>query len=167
MPVSARPGSAGDPGGSIGLMSFLSRMMGLPDESVPPGHGVAARPQAEFNLGLLPEPDGRVLGEVQRKQMIAAIKAYREQSGAGLAEAKQVVDAVARGDRLVDGTAHTESSRARPEASSGADTRAQIDQLVIDGELIAAIRAHREAYGVGFKEAKEAIEIKRDQLRRG
>ena len=153
--------------GSIGFMSFLNRMMGLPDESAPPPYGAVGRPRAEFNLGLLPEPDGRVLGEVQRKQMIAAIKAYREQSGAGLAEAKQVVDAVARGDRLVDGTAHTESSRARPEASSGADTRAQIDQLVIDGELIAAIRAHREAYGVGFKEAKEAIEIKRDQLRRG
>ena len=95
-------------------MSFMSRMMGIPYESAPTRHDAAGRPQAKFNLGLLPEPDGRVLGEVQRKQMIAAIKAYREQSGAGLAEAKQVVDAIARGDRLVSSTAQAESSRARP-----------------------------------------------------
>jgi len=67
----------------------------------------------------------------------------------------------------VSGTAKAESSRARPEVPPGADTRARIDQFVIDGELIAAIQAHREAYGVGLKEAKEAIELKRDQLRRG
>ena len=89
--------------------------MGIPDESAPTRSGAVGRTRAEFNLGLLPEPDGRVLGEVQREQMIAAIKAYREQSGAGLAEAKQVVDAVARGDRLVSGTAQAESSRARPD----------------------------------------------------
>ena len=148
-------------------MSFLSRMMGIPDEPAPTRHDGAGRQRAEFNLGPLPEPDGRVLGEVQRKQMIAAIKAYREQSGVGLAEAKEVVDAIARGDRLVSGTAQAESSDARPEASPGADTRARIEQFVIDGELIAAIQAHREAYGVGLKEAKEAIEFKRDQLRRG
>jgi ribosomal protein L7/L12 len=148
-------------------MSFLSRMMGIPDASSPTRADAAGRPRAEFNLGLLPEPDGRVLGEVQRRQMIAAIKAYREQSGAGLAEAKQVVDAIARGDRLVSGAAQAESSGARPEAAPGADTRARIDQLVIDGELIAAIQAHRAAYGVGLKEAKEAIELKRDQLGRG
>lgn len=144
-------------------MSLLSRMMGLPDEPASPRDGASGRPRAEFNLGLLPEPDGRVLGEVQRKQMIAAIKAYREQSGAGLAEAKQVVDAIARGDRLVSGAALAERDRARVDA----DTRARIDQFVIDGELIAAIQAYREAYGVGLKEAKEVIELKRDQLRRG
>ena len=142
-------------------------MMGIPDASAPTRAGVVGRTRAEFNLGLLPEPDGRVLGEVQRKQMIAAIKAYREQSGSGLAEAKQVVDAVARGDRLVSGTGRAESSRAWPDASPGADARARIDQFVIDGELIAAIQAHREAYGVSLKEAKEAIALKRDQLRRG
>ncbi len=141
----------------------MSRMLGIPDESAPTRSGAAGRTRAEFNLGLLPEPDGRVLGEVQRKQMIAAIKAYREQSGAGLAEAKQVVDAIARGDRLVSGTAQAERDRARIDA----DKRAHIDQLVIDGELIAAIQAHRAAYGVGLREAKEAIELKRDQLGRG
>lgn len=140
--------------------------MGIPDASDPRSATAAGRQRAEFNLGLLPEPDGRVLGEVQRKQMIAAIKAYREQSGAGLAESKQVVDAVARGDRLVSATTQAEGGRARPVASPGAEARAHIDQLVIDGELIAAIRAHREAYGVGLKEAKEAIELKRDQLTR-
>ena len=122
----ARTGSARTPGGSIGLMSFLSRMMGIPDESGPPDRTADGRPRAEFNLGLLPKPDGQVLGEVQRKQMIAAIKAYREQSGAGLAEAKQVVDAIARGDRLVSGTAQAKSSRARPVASRGADPQAHL-----------------------------------------
>ncbi|NYI40045.1 hypothetical protein [Demequina lutea] len=148
-------------------MSFLSRMMGLPDESAPPRNAAAGRPRAEFNLGLLPEPDGRVLGEVQRKQMIAAIKAYCEQSGAGLAEAKQVVDAIARGDRLVSGTAQAESSRARPEASPGADPQAHLDQLVMEGQLIAAIKFYRDIYGTRFAEAKRAVEARRDQLMRG
>ncbi|NTV39250.1 MAG: hypothetical protein HGA51_04735, partial [Demequinaceae bacterium] len=78
MPVSRNSAAADRPGGSIGLMSFLSRMMGIPDASDPRSATAAGRQRAEFNLGLLPEPDGRVLGEVQRKQMIAAIKAYRE-----------------------------------------------------------------------------------------
>ena len=156
--------AAKDPSGSNGLMSFLSRMMGIPDLAEPPENDAAGRPRAEFDLGSLPEPDGRVLGEVQRKQMIAAIKAYREQSGAGLAESKEVVDAIARGDRLVSAAARAKSERARPVAAPGAQTRAHIDQLVIDGELIAAIKAYREAYGVGLKEAKQAIELKRDQL---
>lgn len=138
-------------------------MLGVPDESVLPPGAAPGRSRAEFNLGPLPEPDGRVLGEVQRKQMIAAIKAYREQSGAGLAEAKQVVDAVARGDRLVSGAARAERDRARLDA----ETRAHIDRLVIDGELIAAIKAYRDAYGVGLKEAKEAIDLKHDQLTEG
>ena len=152
------------PGDSIGFMSFLSRMMGIPDESVPPAGAAAGRPRVEFDLGPLPEPDGRVFGEVQRKQMIAAIKAYREQSGAGFAEAKQVVDAIARGDRLVSAAASAQSERSLLVDASGAQTRAHIDQLVIDGELIAAIKAYREAYGVGLKEAKEAIQFKQDQL---
>jgi len=133
--------------------------MGIPDASAPHGDAAAGHVRAEFNLGSLPAPDARVRGEIQRREMIAAIKAYREQSGVGIPEAKEVVDAVVRGDRLVSGDG-------RPVAFTPAQTRAQVDQLVIDGQLIAAIQVYRQAYGAGLKEAKEAIELKRDQLMR-
>jgi len=140
-------------------MSFLSRLTGIPDASAAQSDAAAGRVRAEFNLGSLPAPDARVRGEIQRRQMIAAIKAYREQSGVGIPEAKEVVDAVVRGDRLVNGDG-------QPVALQDAQTRARVDQLVIDGQLIAAIQAYRQAYGAGLKEAKEAIELKRDQLMR-
>ena len=146
-------------------MGFLNRLRGIPDEPVPPR--AKTRFPAEFDLASLPEPDAEVRVALDRGQLIAAVKAYREQSGAGLAEAKRVVDAIARGDRLVGGAAQTQSSRTRADAAPGVDTLARIDQLVIDGELIAAIKAYREAYGVGLRESKEAIERKRDQLRNG
>ena len=146
-------------------MSFLNRLRGIPDESAPPR--AAERIQVEFDLGNLPSPGGEVRAAIDRGQLIAAIKAYREQSGAGLAEAKRVVDALARGDRLMPvGSAGALMSQTEETPGAGAAS-ARVDELIAAGQLIAAIKLYRDTYGTGLGESKEAVESRRDQLAAG
>jgi ribosomal protein L7/L12 len=79
-------------------------------------------------------------------QKIAAIKLYREQTGVGLAEAKNAVERIERGDGLPDGMA------------PATDPDQQILQLLAAGKKIAAIKIYREQTNVGLKEAKDAVE---------
>ncbi len=77
---------------------------------------------------------------------IEAIKRYREVTGAGLAAAKETVEALERGEPLptrepVDST-----------------MEAEIISLLEGGKKIEAIKVYRERTGVGLKEAKDAVE---------
>ena len=79
---------------------------------------------------------------------IEAIKHYREQTGAGLAEAKQAVEAI-------------EAGSYDPSAFGGAtnaDLADQLDPLLRAGNLIGAIKLYRERTGVGLKQAKDEVE---------
>jgi large subunit ribosomal protein L7/L12 len=76
---------------------------------------------------------------------IEAIKYYRQRTGAGLAEAKQAVEAIAEG---------TSSSG----AVAGADLADQIEPLLRNGNVIGAIKLYRERTGVGLKQAKDDVE---------
>ncbi len=160
-------------------MGFLDRLRGIPDEvarpvvteasSAPAIHAPMAPIPRGFDMRGLPMPDAQVRAEVEGKSLIVAIKAYRQQTGVGLAEAKAVIDAVARGDRLVgSGTVWAEAVVApAPVASPREGVGAEIDTLIRAGQKIQAIKVHREAYGIGLKESKEAIEARWDQLARG
>ena len=77
---------------------------------------------------------------------IDAIKRYREQTGAGLAEAKQAVEALERGEP--------------PPAGDRADSslEAEVLALLEQGRKIKAVKLYREQTGVGLKEAKDAVE---------
>jgi kynurenine formamidase/ribosomal protein L7/L12 len=77
---------------------------------------------------------------------IEAIKRYREATGAGLAAAKEAVEAREAG----------ESPPARQSDDSGFET--QIVALVEGGKKIEAIKLYRERTGVGLKEAKDFID---------
>ncbi len=79
-------------------------------------------------------------------KMIAAIKLYREQTGVGLAEAKQAVERFALGETLPDDDA------------AAADPDQQILKLLAAGQKIAAIKLYREQTSAGLKEAKDAVE---------
>ena len=153
-------------------MGFLDRLRGIPDEvarpvvteasSAPAIHAPMAPIPRGFDMRGLPMPDAQVRAEVEGKS-------YRQQTGVGLAEAKAVIDAVARGDRLVgSGTVWAEAVVApAPVASPREGVGAEIDTLIRAGQKIQAIKVHREAYGIGLKESKEAIEARWDQLARG
>ncbi|HEX5755631.1 MAG TPA: hypothetical protein VFY12_04705 [Arenimonas sp.] len=63
------------------------------------------------------------------------------------------------GDRYVGQAPGAQASRVQPASD------AEIDALVAGGQTIEAIKAYRERYGVGLKEAKDAIDALR--ARRG
>jgi len=77
---------------------------------------------------------------------IEATKRYRAATGAGLAEAKNAVEALERGKSTV----------ARESVDSPFEN--EIVSLLKQGRKIAAIKLYREKTGVGLKEAKEFIE---------
>ena len=94
-------------------------------------------PSAEFERRI------RQLLETGRK--IEAIKIYRESTGVGLAEAKEAVEAIERGQPL---------SR----DSSGSEDDQELLRLLEEGRKIEAIRLHRRRAGIGLKESKNFVE---------
>jgi ribosomal protein L7/L12 len=80
---------------------------------------------------------------------IEAVKVYREATGAGLAEAKKAVESIEDNKvlpaRMRDGTNLEEFEQ-------------QLERLLRDAGLIAAIKHYREGTGRGLKESKEALE---------
>ncbi|NLX96112.1 MAG: hypothetical protein GXY83_08045 [Rhodopirellula sp.] len=77
---------------------------------------------------------------------IEAIKLYRERTGAGLAEAKEAVEAFEQGESLP-----------KTEAPSS-DVDREVVSLLEQGKKIQAIKVYRERTGVGLKEAKDAVD---------
>lgn len=86
----------------------------------------------------------RLLAEGQK---IEAIKLYREQTGAGLKEAKEAVEALERGE-VVPGLGSGSLGKGEEEILS----------LLEQGRKIEAIKLYRERTGAGLKSAKDAIE---------
>lgn len=79
---------------------------------------------------------------------IEAIKRYRELTGAGLKEARDVVEAIDRGQATGFPTAANVDDRFRRE----------LIELLRKGRKIEAIKAYRARTGAGLKEAKDAVE---------
>lgn len=123
---------------------------------VEPPAPISATPQT---VGQRPE-----FAEIERLvragNKIEAIKLFRQLTGAGLKEAKDVIDKLAEGDT---GTAANYAATAdRFEITSdNADRAGQIEkigQLLKTGNKIEAIKVYRQTFGVGLKEAKDAVE---------
>jgi ribosomal protein L7/L12 len=93
----------------------------------------------------------RVCQTLQQGQKIEAIKIYRAATGVGLKEAKEVVEAIQRGEMRL-----SEVASAPPAATP--DWQHQVRAALQQGNKIEAIKLYREATGVGLKEAKEAVE---------
>jgi ribosomal protein L7/L12 len=82
---------------------------------------------------------------------IEAIKRYRQATGAGLAEAKAAIEALAAGESLpAEIPVETELER-------------QVVEQLQRGRKIAAIKIYREATGAGLRDAKLAVEAIADR----
>ena len=79
---------------------------------------------------------------------ILAIKRYREKTGVGLAEAKAAVESLEAGGAFT-----------KPVQPDNPQVTIEIVTLLSHGEKIKAIKLYREQFGVGLKEAKEAIDF--------
>ena len=98
-------------------------------------------------------------------QKITAIKLMREQTGLGLAQAKDLIDSwpsgVSVAQRGFAPYVAASTAAVPPPVGRGVlppDVIAQIDRLVAADQRIQAIKVFRAATGVGLKEAKDRID---------
>ncbi len=100
--------------------------------------------------GLTPAQVQQIHEYIHAKQLIHAIKLYREATGAGLAEAKDAVEEMARNEMMKP-----------PSDMRGMDNPildGRIRSLLARRKKIEAVKIYREEYGVGLKEAKDAVD---------
>jgi len=109
---------------------------------------------------LTPDQVQQIHEFIHNQQLIFAIKVYREATGVGLAEAKEAVEAMARGEAIKP-----------PPGTLDYDNpilEARIKSLLAKKQKINAVKIYREEYGVGLKEAKDAVDrIERTMKRDG
>ncbi|HEX6984996.1 MAG TPA: ribosomal protein L7/L12 [Planctomycetaceae bacterium] len=98
-----------------------------------------------------PDLETELLGLIDRGELLAAVKRYREATGAGLKEAKDAIDALQATRRL------DADLRPRPGGTDSALEDELLD-LLSRGDKIAAIKVYRKRTGAGLKEAKDAVE---------
>lgn len=89
-----------------------------------------------------------IKAQIAAGNKIAAIKLYREATGAGLAEAKQAVELIEAGKPPPSGAVPTPS----------ADAMQEVSALLMAGKKIEAIKVYRAAAGVDLKDAKDAVD---------
>jgi large subunit ribosomal protein L7/L12 len=98
----------------------------------------------------VPQPhadlEEQVRGLLDRGQKIEAVKLYRDQTGVGLAKAKEAVEAIQAG------------AVPPPRSDIGGDLEAELLRLLGRGERLEAIKLYKERMGVALLEAKQAIE---------
>lgn len=89
-----------------------------------------------------------------KNKKLEAVKALREQTGLGLADAVRIADKLgAAGKR-----AKTGDPAATTETAIGPDHRDEIRSLVAAGQQIQAIKKVRELTGMGLREAKDYVD---------
>jgi len=96
-----------------------------------------------------------VLELARAGQKIEAIKLFREITGMGLKESKDAVEAMEAGQSVDVSPFAVQSLRA---STDRATRLMDVMELAHAGRKIEAIKLYREIYGVGLKEAKDAVE---------
>ncbi len=94
--------------------------------------------------------EARVRQLLASGEKIAAVKEYREATGAELIEAKQAVEGIEAGMHL--------DPRATRMKTPLENWKSEVVELMRAGNKIQAIRVYREVHGCGLKDAKEAVE---------
>lgn len=89
-----------------------------------------------------------IKAQIASGNKIAAIKLYRDATGAGLSEAKDAIELIAAGKPPKTDAAPTLSD----------DAMQRVSALVAAGRKIEAIKLYRQAAGVDLKEAKDAVD---------
>lgn len=119
---------------------------------------LAERPVAPGGIGqhlLRQGPEHESLVDECKRLLVAgkkieALKLYRERSGLGLKEAKDVIDCIDQGKY--------EMLRARSSEDRTEEVITQCKQLLRHGHKIEALKLYRQSMGVGLKEAKDVID---------
>ena len=105
------------------------------------------------------EQDEQIRELIAQGNLIAAIKLYREMTGVGLAEAKDAVEAIQRGEPV-------HPPPIPPDLQSNALLDEQIKRLLAKRQKIQAVNIYRETYNSSLKDAKDAVDAIEAQMRR-
>ena len=108
--------------------------------------------------GISSDQEHQIKELVVKGKKIAAVKLYREVTGASLKDAKNAVDAIEMGT-VIDLRETTQIGEIDPTLES------RIKRLLAERKKIEAVKAYREVYNCGLKEAKEAVDIIEMQMR--
>jgi ribosomal protein L7/L12 len=100
--------------------------------------------------GLTPEHVRRLHELIHAKQLLNAVQFYQQATGVSLAEAKEAVAEMARDEFTKPPS--PERDRDNPVMEG------KIRSLLSKNKKIDAIKIYREEYGIGLKEAKDAVE---------
>jgi ribosomal protein L7/L12 len=113
--------------------------------------------EAASNVRGPEQPDsleGRLLLLMHTGKKIEAVKLYRQETGSGLKEAKNAVEAIAAGQPIAQRSGElVENIGIDPNSLEG-----QVLALMRGQKEIWAIKVYREQTGVGLKKAKDAVE---------
>jgi ribosomal protein L7/L12 len=96
--------------------------------------------------------DDEVRALLGKDQKIAAIKRVREATGLGLAESKDYVEAIERGEAPLSTGALSSSS------SSSSSWQEEAKAALKSGNKILAVKIVRDATGLSLKDAKDAVD---------
>jgi ribosomal protein L7/L12 len=96
--------------------------------------------------------EGDVVSMLQQGRKIDAIRMYREQTGAGLREAKDAVESLEQGENRLAAV------RAAGPAGARAYLKADLWALIQNNQPIQAIKFYRERTGCSLKQAKDAVD---------
>ncbi len=107
---------------------------------------------------------GPVADLLREGKKLEAIKLLKEQTGVGLKEAKDAVEAMERGG-VVEALVAQAAGAPRRITSEMAIDDAELRRHLSGGRLIDAIKRYRELTGLGLKESKDAIESLRDSMK--
>jgi len=116
-----------------------------------------------FNLGQPSPTASNLAGTIQEIQQliragnkIEAIKRYREVTGLGLKESKDVIDRLAEGKGIQVSSLTIQVGQ--PGLSDPIDKMAEVNRFLRAGNKIEAIKLYRETTGLGLKESKDEVE---------
>jgi ribosomal protein L7/L12 len=124
------------------------------EQAVPSGLS-GQEPKTDSDERAPQQPDsleGQIILLMQAGKKIEAIKLYRQETGSGLKEAKDAVEALGQPIARRSGES-IETNGVDPTSLEG-----QVLTLMRDQKKIWAIKVYREKTGVGLKQAKDAVE---------
>lgn len=108
--------------------------------------------------GLRPDQVQNLHDLIHERQILQAIKVYREATGVSLAEAKQAIEKMARNE-------FTKPS-SEMQRSNDPIMDNKIRAMLTRGKKVEAVKIYREEHGIGLKEAKDYVDQVESSMRR-
>lgn len=106
------------------------------------------------------EIDKRILEFLADKQKLQAVKFYKDETGLGLKESKDYVDAL----EAKKPVSIVESAKGTFKSTKELDK--ELMEYISKGALLAAVKIYKDATGMGLKESKDYVDALKDKIKK-